>query len=653
MRFSFISPLTVILCIGGCFSGCRQPADLPEVRSGDFIIRDFNPIANWTIDSSGRENTNPDMDKTIFLDYTDAIETGFVIPSPRQTEDGMFRMEFSIRNTGDTPARYIYKIYYQNESYKFPERDVTDTTRQHIYAGENFYGSWEDVSRTFTETEPIEPDGKFHKITDHFRITGNPRDEHRYYSNQWNERWKRNPRTGAYSFLLVVTIPGDSGAGRIPEYIAGIGQMKDSAFVNPYYYFLYGEGSRSSNTVVTLFPYRLKVIARPDLGAGIYINSYFFPKDKFGQFFTDHCSNDPEQFKQSPVEQFIHYIDPETKYSNIPVIADVTGGRYTKLDYNWNRQFYRKEEMVSITASTTKRPCETVKSDPEKHLITITNPGTRFGEWEKQNVGIITRHGFTYGKWTVKAKLTELLNRFNMWNGLTNAVWLITQDQGEWNFRRPCYSEGYMASYYGGYQDKRVRQVGYSEIDFEILKTVPYCPAYIMSPAYYHGIIDPYHLEKWNIPLPEDLMEEDDMIQVACTNWDMACPDPAGYASGCSPVQYDSLVFWAHRWDRNYRAITEKTPEKDDELFAGPYYYFQIDWQPERIIWRIGPSKDKLRVVGYVDNTVTCIPNNQMLLIVSQEFHNTKWWIGSMYSQDNIPFPEEDITGEIYEVTIE
>jgi hypothetical protein len=42
-----------------------------------------------------------------------------------------------------------------------------------------------------------------------------------------------------------------------------------------------------------------------------------------------------------------------------------------------------------------------------------------------------------------------------------------------------------------------------------------------------------------------------------------------------------------------------------------------------------------------------------MLLIITQEFHNTKWWIGSPYSQDNIPFPENDIKGEILEVTVE
>ena len=281
------------------------------------------------------------------------------------------------------------------------------------------------------------------------------------------------------------------------------------------------------------------------------------------------------------------------------------------------------------------------------------NPKAEFGKWQKQNVGVITRHPFTYGKWTVKCKLTELLNRNNMWNGLTNAVWLITQDQAEWNFRRECKKGGYMANYYGGQQDVRIKQVGYSEIDFEILKTVPYCPQWLLPPAYNNGLEKQYDVPAWNVPFPEEVMADDDKITVSCTNWDMACWDPSKFKDGCQTIDYQGQTFWAHRWDKNYRAITEKTPEPDDELFASPYYYFQIDWRPAEIIWRIGKSKDKLRVVGYVNSTMTCIPNNEMLLIVTQEFHNTKWWVGSQYLQENIPFPGKNITGEIYEVTIE
>jgi hypothetical protein len=632
---------------------CSSPEKTPELRSDLFAIKDFIPLSNWHLDSTGQETKSNLVNKSLILDHYCSIDSGFIIPTFNQVKEGAFTFEFSVMNTCNSARKFFYKIYYQNESYKFPERDLTDSTKQNFYAGENFYGSWEDLSKTFLETGEIAADKVFHKVTGSFRIVGNPRNEPRYFSDKGNDRWKRNPRVGDYSFMLVVTTEDNIQQRNIPVYIQDIALTSNDTFVNPYYYFLYGSGRSLKNTIAQVFPWRLKVAWKPDPGAGIYIKTTFFKAEESGKYFCKTCGQAPELYKNAPFEQFIHYIDPTTKMNNIPVIADVLGDNYSKMDYNWNKRFYAKEELIAITASTTKWPCETVKSDPENHKITIKNPKTEFGKWEKQNVGVITRNGFTYGKWTVKAKLTELLNRNNMWNGLTNAIWLITQEQSPWNNRRDCSKEGYLANYYGGAQDQRVKNVSYSEIDFEILKTVPYCPSYLLPPAYNHGIDDQNNIFNWNVPFPDEVTENDGMIQVACTNWDMACWEPRDFGDGCRSIAHDGKVYLTHRWDKNYRAITEKTPEPDDELFGSDYYYFQIDWEPDEIIWRIGPSKDKLRVVGYVNSTITSIPNNQMLLIVTQEFHNTKWWIGSPYSQDNIPFPKNDIVGEIYEVTVE
>jgi hypothetical protein len=133
----------------------------------------------------------------------------------------------------------------------------------------------------------------------------------------------------------------------------------------------------------------------------------------------------------------------------------------------------------------------------------------------------------------------------------------------------------------------------------------------------------------------------------------MACWQPENFGTGCQEVSHNGNTYLAHRWEDVYRAITEKHMANDDELFGNDYYYFQIDWQPDKIIWRIGPEKDQLIEVGYMDETMTSIPNNQMLMIITQEFHNTHWWPGSPYEQNNIPFPKNDITGTIYEITIE
>ncbi len=633
--------ILLLILFSGSLISCRQPVRSPEVVSELFVVKDFNPTTNWK------------QGETLSLDYAGAMKQGFVIPGISQVEGGFFKLEFKVKNTGKTPQKYSYKIYYQNESYKFPECNVSDTTKQHPDAWENFYGSWEETVTAFVETGVIPVDNEFHTIEGKFRIVGNPRNEQQYFDQGNNDRWKRNPRVGNYSFMLVVTASENVDNKQFPDQVLNIGLKNETGFVNPYFYFLYGAGKSMKNTIVQKFPGLLKVVANPDPGAGIFINPSAYSREEADKSKNEGCSQDPAIYNSAAFEQFVHYVDPSTKMNNIPVIADVLNDNYTRMDYNWNKRFYRKEELVAITASVAPRPCETVISDPVNHKIAMRNPKSEFGKWQKQNVGVITRHGMTFGKYTVKCKLTELLNKNNMWNGLTNAIWLITQSQADWNLRRDCNNNGYMANYYGGRQDQRVKNVGYSEIDFEILKTVPYCPSWVLPPAYSNGIDDQKNVQNWNVPFPEEILADDDKIMVSCTNWDMACWQPAEFHDGCYPVRYENKTFWAHRWDKDYRALTQKSPERDDELFGSSYYYFQIDWQPDKIIWRIGPSKDKMRVVGYMDDKVTSIPNNQMLLIITQEFHNTKWWVGSAYSQDNTPFPKVDYVGEIFELTIE
>jgi len=657
MKYTKLICLLIFLSMVGMISSylisCSNAPRSIETVSEQFIVRDFIPMANWHIDSSGNETHIEHSCKFIVLDYSNAIDEGFIIPTLNQIKEGQFEFSFSIKNISKIPQKFCYKIFYQNESYKFPETDEFDTLKQNIYAWENFYGSWENVGNTFKETDEIPADNNFHPITDHFRIVGNPRNEQRYYSNEKNDRWKRNPRVGSYSFLLVVTTADNIKGNKIPKGIQNISVVENGSFIHPYFYFLHGDGKKLKNIIVQKSPDFLRVIAKPDLGAGIYIHNEIFDPEHATKYYCKTCGKDSSLYHLAAFEQFGHYIDPSTRFNNIPVIADVLKDNYSKMDYNWNRHFFTKEELIGTIPTVSKDPCKTVSSDPTNHKIVIKNSGCEYGKWAKENVGICSRNGFTYGKWTVKAKLTELLNRNNLWNGLTNAIWLITQGQADWNLRRDCNKEGYMANYYGGSNDKRVKNVGYSEIDFEILKTVPYCPSYILPPAYNNGIDDQNRLGNWNVPFPEEILADDDKIEVCCTNWDMACWEPSEFKDGCQSISYKGKTFWAHRWDKTYRAITEKSPESDDELFGSPYYYFQIDWEPTEIIWRIGPSKDKLRIVGYLNNTNTSIPNNQMLMVITQEFHNTRWWVGSPYQQDNIPFPKNDIVGEIYEMTIE
>lgn len=629
-----------IVAISTLFS-CNQSSENPTqtLTCSEFSIQNFSPITNWQKDSLSQ--------KTIFLDYNNA-NSGFVIPSKRDISSGLFSFEFEIKN--NSSQNLYYKIYYQNESYKFEEFDSI-TKAENIYAEENFYGSWENTSTTFKKIT-VASDNNYHKIEDTFRIVGNPRNEERYFYNGGNNRWKRNPRVGNYRFLLVVVSEND--LKNIPVYIQNINQKIKEHFVSPYYFFNHGEGKKLKQTISAVAQTQLKVVAQPNLGGGIYVDDSRFNGEVDKSNFCETCGQDSNLYNNAPIQQFINYVDMSTKMDNIPVIADILKDNYSKMDYNWNRAFYTKDELIPTILQTSKHPCATVFSDPKEKKIVIKNPKTQYGEWKKESVGIITRHGFTYGKYRVKVKLTELLNKNNVWNGLTNAIWLITQGGGEWNNRRNCNKDGgYMATYWGGPNDKRVPAVDYTEIDFEILKTPPYCPDNAFPPVFKNPGDNNKNIGSWNIPLPEEITNTDGSVTVACTNWDMACHEPKNFGVGCNPITYQNQTFQTHRWDHNYRALTEKKEESDDELFGGDYFYFEIDWRPTEIIWRIGAEPDKMRVVGYMNDKVTSIPNNQMLLIITQEYHNTNWWPGAPYSQDNLPFPLNDIPGEIYDLTIE
>ncbi|HOE04977.1 MAG TPA: hypothetical protein PLZ52_07155 [Bacteroidales bacterium] len=630
--------ILVIVAIAAC-----KPSD--KKAKLEWEVNDVSWLTNYLPETT--EN------KVLWLDYEGAIH-GFTAPSARQTDNGLFNFEFTVKNTSDKAQRYYYKVYYQNETYKNPELG-SNSNKIHPYAHENFYGSWEDSLTGFKPIGEI-GSGEEKTIHDGFRIVGNPRNEEMYFFEGKNDRWKRNPRVGSYSSLLIVVT--DEDLKRIPDYIQFIGKQSSLGFISPYYYFLFGEGKELTNTFVAKYDDIINLKATPDLGKGVFVEEYNFRDNPdFKKYFDCRCGNDAKIFEEATVTQFVHYVDPSSKFNNIPVIVDVVGEGYSKEEYNWNRAFCKKEELIGTTPQTAKYPCRSIVSDSVNKKIIIKNPATTYGEWRKENVGIITRHGFTYGKITVKAKLTELLNEDNVWNGLTNAIWMIYQggtgQEKGWNLRRPCKKKGYMATYWGGRNDKRVERVGYSEIDFEILKTVPYCPANEFPPVYAEHNANQKRPADWNIDFPEDVKQRDHEIAVCCTNWDMACQSPDKFASGCNEISYQGKTFWWHRWEDVYRAVTEKYFIADDEVFGGDYYYFQIDWQPDKIIWRIGPEKNKLFVVGYVDESISMIPNNQMLLIVTQEFHNTQWWPGSPYLQENIPFPKNDIFGEIFEITIE
>ena len=268
-----IKPLLLIVAFSVLFVACKK-------NNSFFEVDHFNPKTNFP-------------DSILWLDYEDAIDSGFVIPSIRQTSNGLFNYQFTISNHGEKAQSFFYKIYYQNESYQFPILDDLGIN-QHEFAHENFYGSWENTAIGFVKTPVIPNDNKEHLITGSFRIVGNPRNEEKYFSSNnlapikeaaspeeinnqsnfidadpnWkkqiiekaknnnisyteqlyadakysvelskptlpikktNDRWKRNPRLGNYSIRLVVTTEDNINSKKIPESVQLINSKKNIA----------------------------------------------------------------------------------------------------------------------------------------------------------------------------------------------------------------------------------------------------------------------------------------------------------------------------------------------------------------------------------------------------------------------------------------
>ncbi|HYG53047.1 MAG TPA: hypothetical protein VD905_19240, partial [Flavobacteriales bacterium] len=343
-----------------------------------------------------------------------------------------------------------------------------------------------------------------------------------------------------------------------------------------------------------------------------------------------------ERYQTAHLEQFFHSLDTSAKLNNIPLVADVMDN-YTREIFRQNAEKYDSASRVRKSIAISQCPCKTIKVDMLKGIVSFINPAANKRNPQKENVGVMTRHPFTYGKFTVKIKMAEQMNKDNVWNGLTNAIWLIHRGKPETNQRRIC-DGGYIPKNKDGKDAQREKSTHYSEIDFEIVKCAQYWPK--------TSYRNPKEFKT------ENIMNEGN-VMVTCTNWDLACSNVAEYVVGAMMKKIGDKEYEMHRWDTWYKALTIKTPANEDELFAGPYYYFQIDWQPKEIIWRIGKEKDKLKEVARMDYHVTQIPNNQMVLAITQEYHLAEWWPGAPFSQNDVPFPARDLQGTVFGIEIE
>ena len=595
-----------------------------------------------------RPMTNFGFGRTVSLDMDleNALNEGIFLPSVKQTEasDGLFHFRFIAPKKG-----MYYKIYYQNESYKFPDTSAL--------AAENFYGSWENVNIGF------KPVGS-RIVRDELRIVGNPRDEKLYYGNaatennntksqintviqnidndkQWynsivekavnnhisvedqtlidaawmngidlsnadNQRWKRSPRAGKYSFLLVLC--DAEGLAEIPDYVQFIGHSNENGkLVNPFGWF---ETHPSKHIKICKSNRMLKTRA---------------------------------VLKASMFEQFFSHVSRQYTLRNIPVIKDVVGDDpYTREEYEANKTRFDSTELMMDYPVVSETPGTTVKVSPDGEYITLINPASTEGNLRKESTGIISRLGFTYGKFRGKIKFPVMLNDENIWNGLTYAFWLIYADGGAWNNRRPCYKDGgYIPKWDDSENPQRTPYHPYSEIDIEIVKASKHWPW-----SYYQW----FRGDRENCE--EDATLNND-VMYCCTNWDLASTEPPMFKGGLDTIDFDKKRrFETMRWYPNYKALTTRTPMPNSD-FKEPWYFYEIEWRPDAIIWRLGPDPDHMEVMGFMDSQHTNIPNNQMKCIVTQEYHYSEWWPPVVWEQGLIPYNKTDIEGRVYEVVIE
>jgi hypothetical protein len=229
----------------------------------------------------------------------------------------------------------------------------------------------------------------------------------------------------------------------------------------------------------------------------------------------------------------------------------------------------------------------------------------------------------------------------NVWNGLTAAYWLIYQDDAKWNYRRTCESPNikYIPKNLPDNEEaarKSTDQTHYSEIDFEIVK----------ESAFWTSV-----MYKKNKAPTDDPYNTND-ITVTCTNWDLACHQPKKFLVGAKDVTIEGKTYHFGRWSDYYKAVTAKIQVNHNDLM-GQEYYYEIDWQPTRIIWRIGKTKNEMREICRMDDNFTSIPNNQMTMMLTQEFHYQDWWPTSPFKQNFIPFPKKDLVGTLLELEVE
>ncbi len=667
MKKHFYSLLLVVIAL--TFYRC----DLLD-RPMMFSVKNFDPVVNTSTDSR------------FVLDLTEALDSGIIIPTVRQIEGGKFRFSFDIKNNTRHNKEFYYKIYYQNASYKEKESRIGPLSGEVEYnplAAENFYGSWQEVTTAFKSTGLINADEKYHTVEDAFRIVGNPRNEKKCYvehlippteaeiqntieaikeSESWfkaeqkkakeegvdleeqlkasayfvltqtnqkkaevqHHRWKRNPRVGDYEFMLVVV--EERTLMEFPGFVKRIDQTNNGTFFNPFYYFIEGEGKYKPNCMALKSDKKLSTYIEVS-----EISSYC---ESCGYMVNDALGLEEDSLKKNALFTSVKDFSPKV-FQNIDTTLSWKDLSVTTLESLKQNYTSRQEISVShdaeLPANTFWHPdgsIELYNSSDSVHL--------------KKDAGLIFRLGMTYGAYTMKLKMTELINEKGVWNGLTSAFWLLTQSGESWNYRRDLKDRGYIPLHKQDENNKeRVAQDAFSQISMEVSGKYPYWP----KSSYTNNADLEYSEQKVDL----------NKLTVDCANWDLAATAPGKFQYGAfmHPSGKGKKAYELHRWDSFAPSINFKKLVKKEKLQQAAFIYLKVIWSPENIKWQWSEDGKQFSTLCEMNSDITSIPNNQMLLVYSQEFKEEERWAPGHLAQEDYPLFNDLPAFRVYQISVE
>lgn len=436
---------------------------------------------------------------------------------------------------------------------------------------------------------------------------------------------------GEYEFMVVAAT--DHGLTQVPEELRDLKRNGINKNLDAFNYFT--QNRAIEGVAVYLVESEVAVFWNVPLNTGIYIN----PEEAALQsldttHFSSQCGADITHFDNALFEQFFHSKVGTVLQKNVNLVAD-----YRELNAQDLASLKSMPEASFIEArlSNADCPCRDIRTTEEG--LELRNPGfATTGKKVKQNIGVKSRVPTTYGRYLFEIEFPEHLSESQAWSGLTNAIWLVSDFNFD-NYRGPCFDRGYLprvitADNRAGQTDSTI----YSEIDFEIVYDRAHWPSTSYTP------------EQWRAV---DTTLKPGEIVVTTTNWDMGCFDPPQYSVGnyqACTVKGDTCYDF-HRWDHDYQATTSKAAVQDDAIL-GKTYFYEIDWSPTQIVWRIGPTAQQLQTIAVLTDEYSQIPDNAMNIVITQEFHHGSWWPDAPQSQEFVPFPKNDIKGVIKSIRI-